>query len=61
MAMNGYICFYKNQRTEVYAETMFKAKDQAIKHFKVGPKQEQHVHVHLAEKNGEPVIHTAID
>lgn len=55
--MNGYIAFYNQKRFEVYAETLFEAKDKAIAHFKP-PKSKQHmVTVMLAEKDGEPVEH----
>ena len=57
--MNGYICFYGNKRIEVYAETSWQAFVKAVDTFKVSKKNEYKVSVHLAEKNGEQVVHTA--
>lgn len=60
--MNGYICLWKGQRVEVYAETSLRARDKAVGLFqaksraKVKPSDVTAV---LAEKNGEPVVHTA--
>lgn len=53
--MNGYVCFYRNQRYEVYAETSFKAQQLAAKHFKA--KKSWEVTVMLAELANKPVIH----
>lgn len=58
--MNGYVCIWNGQRTEVYADTLYKAKQKAIEEFskatrkKVRPYQ---VSVMLAEKDGETVVH----
>ena len=57
--MNGYICFYDRKRIEVYADTTWEAYVKAIATFKVSKKNEYKVSVHLAEKNGEQVVHTA--
>ena len=57
--MNGYICFYKGKKIEVYADTSFHARIEACKTFK--PKKDWQVEVVLAEKNGKPVVHTAIN
>lgn len=56
---NGYIAFYEGNRKEIYAETLYAAKKQAIAAFKVKPKNEHKVHVHLAEIAGKPVTHVA--
>ena len=56
--LNGYIAFYDGKQTEIFAEDRFKALEEAKKQFKP-PKSKAHmVHVHLAEKGGEPVVHT---
>lgn len=56
--MNGYKAFYASKTADIYAEDMFKAKQQAIAHFKV-PKSKQHmVSVVLCEKEGQQVTHT---
>ncbi|HUX15903.1 MAG TPA: hypothetical protein VMW52_05485 [Phycisphaerae bacterium] len=53
--MNGYIAFYKGQRTEVYAETQYQAQLAAAAVFKA--RKSYDVTVMLAEVDGEPVIH----
>lgn len=53
--MNGYVCFYRNQRYEVHAETSLKAQQLAAKHFKA--KKSWEVTVMLAELANKPVIH----
>jgi hypothetical protein len=66
--MNGYIAFYfgtNNFRdtTEVFATTLFEAKEQAINKFKEKhPRRKINSHqvtVMLAQKEGIPVVHTA--
>jgi hypothetical protein len=57
--MNGYIAFYKGKRTEVYAETLYGAQLEAAKFF--GAKKSYEVIVGLAEKDGVPVVHRAVD
>ena len=55
--MNGYVCFYYHKRIEVYADSLFAAKEKAVAEFKA-PKSKRHmVSVMLAEKGGEPVVH----
>ena len=59
--MNGYIGFYNGNTVEILAATLFEAKTKALAHFRA-PKSKQHmVHVELAEKDGEPVTHVAVD
>ena len=60
--MNGYKAFYKGKTCEVYAETSFKAQEQAAKTFKA--KKSWEVTVVLCEKDvengtGTQVTHTA--
>jgi hypothetical protein len=55
--MNGYICFYKGKRLEIYAETSYEAQKKAAEQFKA--KKTREVDVHLCEIDGEPVLHTA--
>jgi hypothetical protein len=57
--MNGYIAFYKGKRTEVYAATSYEAQKQAAEFFKA--RRSYEVRVMLAEKDGEPVVHTAVN
>jgi hypothetical protein len=59
--MNGYICFYNGNRTEVHADSMLGAITKAVK-FCAPPKSKVHmVHCHLAEKDGEPVVHSTTE
>lgn len=57
--MNGYICFYRGKRLEVHASTSYEAQTKAAQIFKA--KKSYEVDVHLAEKEGKPVVHTAVD
>jgi len=57
--MNGYVAFYNDKRLEVYADTMFEAKDKAIDIFKPSKKNAWKVSVCLAELNDNPVVHVA--
>ena len=57
--MNGYVCFYRNKRIEVYADTSIQARDIAAAKFKA--KKAYEVTTVLAEKNGETVTHIAVD
>lgn len=54
--MNGYMCFYKGKRHEVYADTTYDAQKKTAVFFKA--KKTYEVTVMLAEKNGEQVVHT---
>lgn len=59
--MNGYIAFYNDKRHELHATSLFDAKTKAVAHFKP-PKSKAHmVSVVLAEKDGKPVTHVAVD
>lgn len=53
--MNGYIAFYKGKKIEVYADSSYKAQQEAAKLFKA--KKSYQVTVVLAEKAGEQVTH----
>jgi hypothetical protein len=53
--VNGYVCFYKGKRVEVYAETSYAAQQKAATMLKA--KRIWDVSVMLAEKNGEVVEH----
>jgi hypothetical protein len=56
---NGYVCLYKGERKEIYANSTYEAQQKAAKEF--GAKNSYEVAVKLAEKNGEPVVHKAVD
>lgn len=53
---NGYIAFYKSKRVEVYANTLFEAREKAVALLK--PKKPHDINIMLAEKGGAPVIHS---
>jgi len=62
----GYICFYKSERYEVYAETQLAARDEALVYFqKKNPRRKikpWEVSATIAEKaNGEPYIHSTME
>lgn len=53
--MNGYICFYKGRRVEVYADSSYAAQQKAAVLFKA--KRIWDVTVLLAEHEGDAVVH----
>jgi len=55
----GYIGFYKDKRYEVYADTIYEAQQKIAKIAKA--KKTWQVNVMLAEKDGMPVVHRAVD
>lgn len=59
--MNGYIALFNGKRIEVYADTSYQALLKAREIFKPAKSKRHLVSVTLAEKDGEPVIHTAVD
>jgi hypothetical protein len=54
--MNGYVCFYRNKRYEVYAETSHAAQVKCAAQYKI--KKAYEITVMLTEKDGEQVTHT---
>ena len=59
--MNGYVCFYKDKRVEVYANTSYQAQQKAAQALKVRDSQAYNITVILAEKDGETVTHIPLD
>jgi hypothetical protein len=55
--LNGYVCFFKSKRHEVYAATSYEAQVKAAQFFKARKSYE--VTVVLAESAGKPVVHVA--
>jgi hypothetical protein len=55
----GYVCFFNTERHELYAKSLWDAKQKAIAFFKPKRKDEHMVSVLLAEKDGKPVTHVA--
>ena len=59
--MLGYVCFYNGKRIELYADNLLDAKLKAIEAFKA-PKSKQYlISVVLAEKDGNPVVHSTAE
>ena len=55
----GFVAFYSGKQADVWADTLFQAKQLAVAFFKP-PKSKTHmVSVVLAEKNGKQVTHVA--
>ena len=52
--MNGYIAFYNGKKTEIFADTLFGAREKAVAFFKPPRSKAHMVHVHLAESNATP-------
>lgn len=59
--MNGYVCFYARKRVEVYADTTFEARNKAAVLLNVPVKKHPQITVVLAEKQGQEVVHHAVD
>lgn len=57
--MNGYVCFYKGKRVEVYADSSYVAQQKAATLLKA--KRAYEVTVVLAEKGGETVVHSTAE
>lgn len=57
--MNGYICYYKNRRLEVHADTSYQAQLKAAQLF--GARKSYQVTVSLAELNGTTYTHMAVN
>jgi len=58
--VNGYIAFVEGKRHEIEAEDLYEASVKARALYK-GRKKRPTVNVTLAEIDGEPVVHTAVD
>lgn len=56
--MNGYIALHKGRKIEVYAETSYRAQQEAARILKVKPNKAYEVTVMLAEKSGGQVTHS---
>lgn len=54
--LNGYVCFHKGRRFEIYSDTTGNAQQLCAKINKI--KRAQDITVVLAEKGGETVTHT---
>ena len=57
--MNGYIAFYQGNQKEVYADSIWQAKQKAIAELGVPKKKQGLLSVVLAEVEGNQVIHNS--
>lgn len=57
----GYIAILNGRRIEIYAPTLLAARQQAIAQLKPRKKDMGYLVVALAEVDGQPVIHKAVD
>jgi hypothetical protein len=55
---NGYIAFYEDQQTEIYADTSYDAQKKAIDFFNPPESKKHTVTVMIAEQDGEQITHT---
>jgi len=55
----GYVCFWRGKRFEVFAETSYAAQKKVAAEHKI--KRQHEITVVLAEKDGKPVTHVAVD
>jgi hypothetical protein len=63
--MNGYICFYRGESIETRADSSLEAQTKTAAWFqKKNPRRKvrgYEITVKLAEKDGQPITHTAVD
>ena len=52
----GYVCFFNGKRIEIFADSMFQAREHAEKVFKPSKSKKHMISVILAEIDGKPVI-----
>lgn len=57
--MNGYVGMYNGSKVEVYAESIWDAKQKALKLLNVPKKKQGLMSIMLAEVNGMGYIHNA--
>ncbi|MCA6372266.1 MAG: hypothetical protein IM631_12875 [Cytophagales bacterium] len=57
--MNGYKAFFNGKETDIYADSLYQAKQKAIEFFKPAKSKAHMVHVHLCELAGKQVVHVA--
>lgn len=59
--MNGYVCFYKQKRIEVRAESTYAAQKKAAEILRVSERNRYKITVTLAEKDGQQIVHSPLD
>ena len=55
-AKNGYLAFFNGKEREIYANSLYEAKQEAIRQFKPKASQRHMVHVYLVEKDGHQIL-----
>lgn len=55
MSTYGYIAIFNSKKIEIYANSLYEAKQKAIKYFRPNKRQEHNILVVLAEKDNKPV------
>ena len=56
--MNKYIAFYNGKKEIILADTSYSAQCNAARVFNVSDKKSHLISVMLAEKDGQPIIHS---
>jgi hypothetical protein len=56
--MLKYLAFYSGRQHVIEADSLYAAKLKAVAHFKVPKSKQGLLSVILAEKDGQPVVHT---
>ena len=56
--LNGYVAIFGSKQTEIYASSLYDAKQKAMAYFKPSKKKEYLVSIMLATVKGEQVIHS---
>lgn len=54
----GYITFYEEKQWECHAKSSYDAYEKAVAHFKPTKSKRWMISVMLAEKDGQPVVHS---
>ena len=57
--MNGYLAFYQGEQVEVYADTIWQAKQIALRQLSVPKKKQGLLSIALAEVNNNQFTHNA--
>ena len=57
--MNGYMAFFRGKQHEVWANSSLEAQEMAAAFFKA--RKSYQVSVVLCEKDGEQIVHTAVN
>jgi hypothetical protein len=56
--MNGYLTFYRDRKTEIYADTAYEAQKKAVDFFKPNKKDKHTITVHLCLRDGQQITHS---